>query len=128
MIDWGVGAGVVLGLGVGALHGVLPAIFTTDEAVMTTASFLLVLAALLQPLNGLVFTLDGILIGAGDLRYLARAMVISGIVFGVGAVAVLATDAGIGWLWAALGAWMAARAITLGLRYRGSAWQVVGAG
>lgn len=126
MVDWGVFAGIVLAIGVGALHGVLPKIFTEDEAVIATASFLLVLAALLQPLNGLVFTLDGILIGAGDLRFLAKAMVISSAVFGIGALAVLATDSGIGWLWGALAAWMTTRAVTLGLRYRGTAWQVTG--
>lgn len=127
MLGWGVGAGVVLGLGVGVGHRALPHLFTDDAAVISTAAFLLVIAAVLQPLNGVVFTLDGILIGAGDLRFLARAMVLSGAVFGIGAVGVLATDSGIGWLWAALAAWMGTRALTLGLRYRSDAWVVTGA-
>jgi putative MATE family efflux protein len=126
MLRWGVGAGVVLGAGVLALHELLPHVFTDDPEVVETAAFLLVLAALLQPLNGLVFTLDGILIGAGDLRYLAQAMVVASAVFGVGAVAVLAADVGIGWLWAAIGAWMATRALTLGARYRTDRWVTLG--
>lgn len=126
MLHWGLGAGVVLAVVVGALHGVLPHVFTDDEAVIETAAFLLLIAAALQPLNGIVFTLDGILIGASDLRFLAKAMIVASVVFGVGAVGVVATDAGIGWLWAALAAWMTTRAITLGLRYRSNAWIVLG--
>jgi Na+-driven multidrug efflux pump len=126
MLQWGLGAGIVLGLVVGALHSALPHLFTDDPAVLATAAFLLLLAALMQPLNGVVFTLDGILIGAGDLRFLAKAMILASVVFAAGALAVVATDAGIGWLWAALAAWMTTRLITLGWRYRSDAWIVLG--
>ena len=81
----------------------------------------------LQPLNGLAFVLDGLLIGAGDLRFLATAMAGATAVFAVAAGAVLVLDLGIGWLWAAIGIFMGARAIPLLLRWRSGKWAVVGA-
>lgn len=127
MIEWGVAAGVVLGVGLALLHGVLPAVFTTDPAVQALTATLLLIAAAMQPLNGAVFSLDGILIGAGDLRFLAVAMVISIAVFVPLAIGVAATDLGVTWLWGALAVFMAARALTLGLRFAGTAWLVPGA-
>lgn len=127
MLDWGVTAGVVTGLAVLALHSVLPRIFTDDPAVIALGSFLFVWVAVLQPLNGVVFTLDGVLIGAGDMRYLAFAMVVSAAIFLPAAGAVLATGAGIGWLWAALALFMVSRAVTLAIRFRGPKWAVTGA-
>ena len=73
------------------------------------------------------FGLDGILIGAGDLRFLAVAMVISIVVFVPLAIGVAVADLGVTWLWGALAVFMAARAVTLGLRFAGSAWLVPGA-
>jgi Na+-driven multidrug efflux pump len=115
-----------MGLFVGGLHGVLPHIFTSDPAVVALASGLLVIVALLQPLNGVVFALDGILIGAGDLGFLARAMVIALVVFVPAAIAVLVTGSGVAWLWGALGLLMLTRAITLIARWRGDGWAVTG--
>ena len=77
---------------------------------LALAGFLLSWVAVLQPLNGVVFVLDGILIGAGDLRFLAWAMAGAAAVFVPAAAAVAALDAGIGWLWAALGLLMVTRA------------------
>jgi Na+-driven multidrug efflux pump len=73
-----------------------------------------------------VFVLDGLLIGAGDLRYLAGAMAGAAVVFVACAGAVLTTDAGLGWLWAAIGAFMAARLVPLAQRWSGDRWAVVG--
>ena len=58
-----------------ALAGVLPHVFTSDDAVLHQAALLWPLFALMQPLNGAVFALDGILIGAGDGPFLAGSMV-----------------------------------------------------
>lgn len=127
MLEWGLGAGVVFGAGVLALRGVLPEVFTDDPAVTATATGLLVAVAVLQPVNGLVFCLDGILIGASDMAFLARAMLGALAVFAPAALAVGWSGAGIGWLWAAIGALMMARLLALGLRFRGPAWLVVGA-
>jgi putative MATE family efflux protein len=127
MIEWGVAAGVVLGVGLAATHTVVPAVFSTDEAVRALTASLLLIAAAMQPLNGAVFALDGILIGAGDLRFLAVAMVISIAAFVPLAVGVAVADLGVTWLWGALAVFMAARAVTLGLRFTGDRWLVTGA-
>ena len=90
-------------------------------------SFLLIHLAVSQPVNGVVFALDGILIGAGDLRFLARAMWISAAAFVPLAVLIVVYDVGIGWLWAALTLFMVARLVTLWLRYRTDRWLITGA-
>ena len=86
----------------------------------------LVAVALMQPLGAIVFVLDGILIGAGDARYLALAMVAATACYLPCALLVLATDAGLVALWGALFVFMIARLIGMGRRYRGDAWLVTG--
>jgi Na+-driven multidrug efflux pump len=104
------------------LRSVLPHVFTDDDAVRRLASFILLWVAALQPVNGVVFALDGLLIGAGDQRYLARSMVLSLACFVPVAASVLVLDLGIGWLWAAIGVLMVARLVTALARWRGTAW------
>jgi putative MATE family efflux protein len=122
LLAWGVGGGVVVGLVLAALHTVLPPLFTADRRVAALTGFVLLLVAAMQPLNGLVFVLDGVLIGAGDARYLARSMAACALVFAGAALLVPALGLGIGALWAALTVLMLARGLTLALRFRGSAW------
>ena len=123
----GAAAGVATGAAVGLVRPVLPELFSDDPAVTGLTATLLVFVAVLQPVNGLVFVLDGLLIGAGDLRFLAGAMVGAGAVFVVGAGLVLATDAGLRWLWVALAVFMLARLTPLAVRWAGGRWAVVGA-
>ncbi len=127
MIEWGLAFGVLAGAVVLALRTVAPHAFTDDPAVADLATFVLVWVALLQPVNGVAFVLDGILIGAGDMRFLAWAMAGAAAVFIPAAVTVALLDAGIGWLWAALGLLMATRAATLLARFTGDRWVVLGA-
>ena len=132
MLQWGVGAGLVLGALTLAASPVLPHLFTAGEAVRTAITAALAVAALAQPVAGWVFVLDGVLIGAGDGRYLAVAGVLTLVAYLPLALLVLllAPDGTVGlvWLWVAFGVgFMAARAVTLGLRARGDAWLVPGA-
>jgi len=127
MIELGVVLGIGFGLLVAILRTVLPELFTNDPAVLALASFLLWFVAAMQPVNAVVFVLDGVLIGAGDMRFLAWAMVAATAVFVVGAAAVLAFDLGIGWLWTAIVAWMLARLVVLSIRYARGRWVVTGA-
>jgi Na+-driven multidrug efflux pump len=79
-------------------------------------------------LNAIVFVLDGVLIGAGDQRFLALAMAGATLgVFAPLAVAVTVADAGVLALWGALACWFAARGVALVTRYAGPHWQVTGA-
>ena len=127
MIEWGVALGGAAAVVVLALRTVLPHLFSGDAAVVGLAAFLLVWVAVLQPVNAVAFVLDGILIGAGDMRFLAWAMAGAAAVFVPAAMAVAVLDAGIGWLWAALGLLMTVRAGTLLARFAGDRWIVLGA-
>lgn len=124
MIQWGLASGVVTGLGLAALSPVLGPLFTGDERVHELLVPVLLLAALAQPVAGVVFVLDGVLIGAGDGRYLAWAGLLVLVVY-----LPLALLAGsLGWLWAAFAfGFMLARAAVLLNRARGDAWLVTGA-
>ncbi len=121
-----VGAGVVLGGALVAARWPLASVFSHDDAVIAAAAASMVWVAVAQPINGWAFALDGILIGAGDQRFLAVAMVIAFAVFAPAAVAVGATGAGLGWLWGALILLTAARVVVLQLRFSGGRWAVVG--
>ncbi|HEX5532917.1 MAG TPA: MATE family efflux transporter [Actinomycetales bacterium] len=132
MVQWGVGAGVVFGVVLLVGRGLLAPLFTSDPDVRHAIVVALVVVALSQPVAGYVFVLDGVLIGAGDGPYLARAGLWTLVVYVPLAVAVLlwAPEGVVGlvWLWLAFGVgFMLARAVTLGWRQRGDAWLVVGA-
>jgi len=123
--------GTVGGAAVGALvlltRPWLPDLFSDDPSVLALATFLLVLVAVLQPVNGAVFVLDGLLIGAGDLAFLARAMVGAALATAPVAIAVAVLDLGIGWVWGAIAVLMLTRLVALSWRWRTGAWAVGGA-
>ncbi len=127
MLEWGLGAGVVFGLVTLGTRTLVPHLFTSDTAVVGVTAFVLVFVAAMQPVNGVVFVLDGLLIGAGDLRYLAVAMLVPSLVFVGLALGVLADGLGIGWLWAALFVFMVGRMVGLGWRWIRGGWAVTGA-
>jgi putative MATE family efflux protein len=126
MVELDVGLGVLAGVAVAATGRIIAPVFTTDEAVIDLVGDLALWVGLTQPIGGLVFALDGILIGAGDLAFLARAMVGAALVFVAWAGAVLATGAGLGWVWAGLTVFMVVRAAVMWRRYRSERWLVVG--
>ena len=127
ILEWGLAAGVLLGLLVVALRFAYIPLFTQDLAVRELLGSVLVVAAVFQPVAGAVFALDGVLIGAGDGRYLAWAGGLTLLAFLPLAFWVLAVDGGLVALWWAFGAFMVARLVTLLWRERGQAWLVPGA-
>ena len=128
MLEWGVVVGVGVAVVLAATRPWIAAVFTDVAGVRSLAEDLLLVVALLQPLNAVVFVLDGVLIGAGDQRYLARAMVGATLLGFVPAAALVSgLDAGVVALWGALACWFVARGIGVGLRYVGNRWQVTGA-
>jgi putative MATE family efflux protein len=127
MLQWGVAVGLGLGLLVAAGDPLLALVFTRDAAVRDQLRPVLLAVALMQPLGGAVFVLDGILIGAGDVRYLALAMAGATLCFVPCAILVLTTGAGLIALWSALFVFMLARLYGMGRRYAGNAWLVTGA-
>ncbi|MCB2177767.1 MAG: MATE family efflux transporter [Actinomycetales bacterium] len=131
-LAWGVIAGVVLGAVIAAGSWGFARLFTDDPAVHAAIASALLVVAVTMPIAGWVFVLDGVLIGAGDGRYLAVAGVVTLVVYAPAAVAVheWAPPGGPGlvWAWAAFaGVFMLARAATTGWRARGTAWLRTGA-
>ena len=131
MVRWGVGFGAVLTVGLLAVHTVLPLAFSRDPEVIAALTAALVVVALSQPVSGVAFVLDGVLIGAGDARWLAWAQTAFLVAYlpMVGAVVasgVRGTD-GLVWLWVAFTGWMGVRTAGLVWRARGTAWAVTGA-
>jgi putative MATE family efflux protein len=128
MIEWGIAVGVVFGALLLILRPLIVPLFTPDADVQALALQVLVIVAVMQPLNAVVFVLDGILIGAGDVTYLAWAMLVATLgVFAPAAAAVLVLDGGLLWLWGALVLWMGARGVGMAARFVGSRWQLTGA-
>jgi putative MATE family efflux protein len=130
-LEWGVLCGVVLGLIVIATSAVLGGLFTSSADVAALLPGTLVVLGASVPLCGVVFVLDGVLIGAGDARYLAITGVVNVAVFVPLAWAVLAlAPAGasaLAWLMAAFAfGYIGARAVTLSVRARTARWMVVG--
>jgi len=135
LVRWGFMAGGVLATVTGLLSPLIPLVMTSDSLIREALWPVLVLLAMTLPLAAFVFVLDGVLIGAGDGRYLAftgvlnlamfapllwLASLVSGQSESLNLAGLLALEAafGIGYI--------GARALTLGLRHRGDAWMVVG--
>jgi putative MATE family efflux protein len=127
VIAWSVGMGMALGVVLLIVRTPVAGIFSEDPAVVALTGFLLAHVAFMAPLGGVAFALDGVLIGAGDQRFMARAMAGSAVVAAAVMVLGRQADLGIGWLWGAIWLFMASRSILLGLRFVGDRWQVVGA-
>ncbi|PPG77726.1 MULTISPECIES: MATE family efflux transporter [unclassified Rathayibacter] len=124
-VTWGIGAGAVLGALVTGLSGVLPYVFSSDPEVLRLLPAAIAAVGLTAPLGGYVFVLDGVLIGAGDGRYLALSGLANLAVFVP--LALLAPAAPAEWrllaLWLAFAVgFLGARAVTLGLRVRSDVW------
>ncbi|MFJ9244314.1 MATE family efflux transporter [Streptomyces sp. NPDC101776] len=127
MVQWGIAAGVVLGFLVILSRPLFLPLFTSDPTVKDTALPALIMVALSQPICGVVFVLDGVLMGAGDGPYLAGAMVVTLAVFVPVALLVPILGAGLTALWGAMTLMMAVRMLTLLLRTRSGRWVVTGA-
>jgi putative MATE family efflux protein len=127
MTGWGAVYGVVFGLLLLVLRPLLPAVFAASPGVSRLLLAVLLVTALQQPAAGVVFVLDGVLIGAGDQDYLALAGLVTLAVFVAAAALVVLGHGGLIALWLAFSLWLAARFVTLTLRARGTSWLVTGA-
>jgi putative MATE family efflux protein len=127
MLRWGLLSGVVTGAALAAASPWVGALFTTDAGVRDLLAPVLVVAALAQPLAGVVFVLDGVLIGAGDGRYLAWVGLLVLVVFLPAAWLAVAAGGALVWLWVAfVVAFMGGRGVVLVARARGDAWMRLG--
>ncbi|NBE52787.1 MATE family efflux transporter [Streptomyces boluensis] len=127
MVQWGIASGFALGLLVVAARPVFLPLFTSDANVQDAAFAALLVVAVSQPVSGIVFVLDGVLMGAGDGPYLAWAMLATLAVFTPVALLVPTFGGGLTALWGAMALMMSVRMITLWLRARSGRWIVTGA-
>lgn len=127
MVQWGIVSGIVLGALVIAARPLFIPLFTSDPAVEDALLPALLVVALSQPVSGIVFVLDGVLMGAGDGRYLAWAMLLTLAVFTPAALLVPTVGGGLTTLWWAMTLMMLVRMATLQLRARSGRWLVAGA-
>jgi putative MATE family efflux protein len=127
MLAWGVVSGVVTGAALALSSPWVGALFTEDAAVRQLLVPVLLVAAIAQPLAGVVFVLDGVLIGAGDGRYLAWAGLLVLAVFAPTAWVAVDAGGGLVWLWVAfVVAFMGGRGVVLLRRAAGDAWMRLG--
>ncbi|MFI8517431.1 MATE family efflux transporter [Streptomyces sp. NPDC085481] len=127
MVQWGVVSGAVLGLLLVLTRPLFTPLFTSDSAVQDALMPTLLVVALSQPISGVVFVLDGVLMGAGDGPYLAWAMLLTLAVFAPVALLVPALGGGLTALWGAMTLMMTVRMATLWFRVRSGRWIVTGA-
>lgn len=134
-LQWGALAGLVLGAVLALLAHPLASLFTPDPVARAAAAAGIYVIAAAMPLAGLVFVLDGVLIGAGDGRFLAWAGIASLAAYLPFLLAVQrwaprgpgAEAEAVAWLWLAFAvAFMLARGIATYVRSRGSGWMVLG--
>ena len=129
-VAWGAWFGVVVGIAIGALSGVIGLAFTGDPRLAALIQPALVVLAIAQPVAGIVFVLDGVLMGAGDARYLAIAGGLNLVPFlpALAIVAATGVDGAAGLVWLAVaffGVYLCARLVTLGLRVRSGRWLAI---
>ncbi|MCQ6552096.1 MATE family efflux transporter [Streptomyces sp. C10-9-1] len=127
MVQWGMATGVALGILVIAARPLFIPLFTSDPTVQDTLLPALLVVAVSQPIAGVVFVLDGVLMGAGDGPYLAGAMVVTLAAFAPAALLVPHLGGGLTALWWAMTLMMAVRLVTLWWRARSGRWIVTGA-
>jgi len=126
-VAWGAWFGVIVGALIAALSGVLGIVFTGSADVATLVQPALLVLAVAQPIAGIVFVLDGVLMGANDVRYLAIAGGLNLVPFlpALWIIAALGVDGAAGLIWLSLaffGIYLLARLATLGWRVRSGSW------
>ena len=127
MIGWSVAVGTVFAVLLLAFGDVIPRAFTSDPAVIERAHEIWPLFAAMMPLSGAVFALDGILIGAGDTRFLMWGMLVAAALYVPVALLALHQGWGILGVWAGLAGLILVRLVTTGTRFLGQRWALTGA-
>jgi putative MATE family efflux protein len=125
---YGLVLGTALGVVFAALAGVLPRLFTTDPAVLAVVPAAWWFFAGMQPVTGVVFAIDGVLLGAGDAAYLRTWTLAAA---AAGFLPLIWLSLAFGWglvgIWTGLTAFVLIRLAAVLLRVRSGRWAVAGA-
>jgi putative MATE family efflux protein len=124
--------GGACGLALGALIALgalgLPALFSPDPGVRAQAYVAWPWFVAMQPIGGVVFALDGVLVGAGDVRYLRDLTLIAALGFFLPSIwLAYALHLGLGGVWAGLTLFVVVRLVAMLGRVAGQRWAVAGA-
>jgi MATE family multidrug resistance protein len=124
LIVCGAVAGLIFGVAfLGGQDAIVSFFTNSPEVKLLLAAGVILLVAVFQPLNGMVFVLDGLLIGARDTRFLMWAML-------VGALGIFVPISwmSLHWGWSLMGIWtgvaalMSWRLVTLLYRFFSRKW------
>ena len=111
-----------------ALSWVLPHAFTSDPGVLGEIPHAWWFFVAMQPIAGVVFALDGVLLGAGDAAFLRNATLGSA---ALGFLPLIWASLGFGWgltgIWTGLSLFMVLRLVFVLVRWRSGNWAVTGA-
>jgi putative MATE family efflux protein len=125
---YGVVLGVLAAAVFGALAGPLPALFTPDATVLAEVPVAWWFFVALLPIAGVVFALDGVLLGAGDAAFLRTSTLLAAVLgFLPLTWAALAFGWGLAGIWTGLAALMLIRLAAVVARTRSGRWAVLGA-
>jgi putative MATE family efflux protein len=124
--------GLVFGIGLGVLFallsGLLPRVFTSDASVLGEVPHAWWFFVALQPIAGVVFALDGVLLGAGDAAFLRTATILAAATGFLPFVWLsFAFDWGLAGIWTGLSLFMIVRLGAVLTRTRSGRWAVLGA-
>jgi Na+-driven multidrug efflux pump len=126
---WSTDAGAVFAVLYAAGWWALPRLFSSSPLVWHQAHLLWPWFVAMLPAAGLVFGLDGVLIGAGDVAFMRTLTVVAALgVFVPLTLAAAHWSWGIGGVWAGLTAFVLARLCGMVARVRGERWLVLGSG
>ena len=119
---WGLVLGAVACGAFVLLREVLPRLFTDNRQILDVIDTIFLLLAAMQIPNAILFVLDGLLIGASDMRFLRNSMVALGL-FGVFTVWLGGELGGnlVG-VWLGVSVFMGARLLVMGRRWWGGGW------
>jgi putative MATE family efflux protein len=136
VLRFSVGAGAVLAVAVAVGGAVLPGAFTSDAAVLAAMGApgglppwgpWWILAVMVLA-GGVVFALDGVLLGAGDVAYLRTATIVSVVLgFIPGVWLAWFADLGLTGVWYGLLAFIGVRLVAVVWRFRSGRWVRTGA-
>jgi MATE family multidrug resistance protein len=124
LIFCGAVAGLIFGIAFLGGQDAIASFFTNStEVKLLLAAGVILLVAVFQPLNGMVFVLDGLLIGARDTRFLMWAMLIGALgIFVPISWMSLHWGWGLMGIWTGVGALMSWRLVTLLYRFFSRKW------
>lgn len=118
----------ILAAALGLGSSVLPGLFTDDRSVLAAIGVPWWFMVVQLPFAGIVFAVDGVLLGAGDAAFMRTATVASAL---VGFLPLVWLSLAYGWglagIWSGLGTFIVLRLIFVGWRAYSGRWAVTGA-